>query len=84
MVERPQQEIDVATAVTASHRRTAKTGGKAELCAEHAEEGMVNVVSSRCGHDGCSKPPSYTAKTGGKAERCAEHAEGGMAHVNER
>ena len=57
-----------------------KIGGKAELCAEHAENGMVNVVKKRCDHSGCTKGPSY-GKVGGKAELCIAHAENGMVNV---
>ena len=28
---------------------------KAELCSDHASEGMVDVSSKRCGHPGCTK-----------------------------
>ena len=57
-----------------------RVGGKAELCAEHADEGMVDVRSKRCGRSGCMKQPSY-GKAGGKPEVCAEHAEEGMVNV---
>lgn len=49
---------------------------KAELCAEHAKDGMVNVRVKRCGHGGCHTRPSYGKAGTNKAELCAEHAIG--------
>lgn len=33
------------------HPSCDKVGGKAERCAEHAEEGMVNVAHKKCGRN---------------------------------
>eukprot|EP00752_Nemacystus_decipiens_P010947 g9729.t1 len=57
-----------------------KAGGKVEYCLGHAEVGMVNVVSKRCTHLGCTKRPSFGV-TGGKAGRCRAHAEDGMVNL---
>ena len=47
----------------------------AELWLQHAREGrMVNVVSKRCGHQGCSKQPSHGAQDTRKAEFCFQRA----------
>lgn len=54
-----------------------KVGGKAELCAEHTKDGMVNVRLKRCSHVGCTKQPSYGID-GGRAEFCAEYARNRM------
>ena len=78
------EERSVATpGVWRSHRTYGKEGGKAELCAEHARDDMVNVRNKRCGHSGCKKVPSY-GKEGGKAELCAEHAKGGVVDVRSK
>ena len=42
---------------------------------------MVNVVSMRCGHEGCAKQPSYGVGDGRKAEFCSQHAKVGMVDV---
>ena len=61
----------------AAHMAVSK---KAEYCAQHKKDGMVNVVSKRCAHHGCTKHPSFgTAAT--KAEYCKEHAQDGMENV---
>ena len=57
--------------------------GKAELCAEHADEDMVNVCKKRCGHSGCTTRPSY-GNVGGKAELCAKHADEDMVDARKK
>ncbi|CAN0050288.1 unnamed protein product [Sphacelaria rigidula] len=42
---------------------------------------MVNVVNKRCGHEGCSKRPSYGAVGSRHREFCAQHAGAGMVNV---
>ncbi len=44
---------------------------------------MVDVVSKRCAHGGCTKVPSY-GKVGGNAEYCSEHADDGMVDVRSK
>ncbi len=46
---------------------------KADMCAEHALDGMVNVLhkKSRCGHPSCSKRPSYGMQQEGRHVRGA-------------
>lgn len=51
-----------------------KIGEKAELCADHANDEMVNVVKRRCSHIGCTQHASFGDVGSDKAERCAEHA----------
>ena len=50
---------------------------KAELCSQHAAEGMVNVKRGRWGHKGCNKWPSFGVAGTKKAELCARAPEGG-------
>ena len=57
---------------------------KAELCAKHAEDGMINVRHKKCGHSGCTKQPSYGRVGTNKAERCARHADDGMVSVRNK
>ena len=47
------------------------------MCAAYADDGMVDVRSSRCGHSGCSKRPSY-GKAGERTELRTEHAKDSM------
>ena len=73
---------DAPTTVAPSDRRTAKEGTKtAEFCAEHREDGMVDVNYKRCAHHGCIKRTSYGKEGTKTAEFCAEHREDGMLHV---
>ncbi|CAN0408113.1 unnamed protein product, partial [Ectocarpus sp. 12 AP-2014] len=63
-------------------RRFGKAGTKkAELCSQHAEPDMVNVVTKPCGHPGCTKKPSYGKSGTKKAEFCSQHAELDMINV---
>lgn len=55
--------------------------GRGEFCAGHAEEGMVNVVTTRCAHAGCSTTPSFGVKGSTKKEFCSRHARKGMINV---
>lgn len=52
----------------------------AALCAQHALDGMVNVVSRRCAQTGCDKIPSY-GKPDGRAEVCVQHSTRGMVDI---
>ena len=48
---------------------------KAEFCSQHAEDGMVNVRSTTCSREGCSRQPTSFGSTGSrKAELCPQHA----------
>lgn len=51
---------------------------KREYCAEHALEGMVDLLSSKCAGDGCSKGANYGVSGTRKREYCAGHALDGM------
>lgn len=53
----------------------------AEYCATHAKDNMINVISKRCDHPGCSKHPSYGRKGSKKAEFCVAHAAADMVDV---
>lgn len=56
---------------------------KAERCSEHAEDGMVNVVTKRCSHSGCDKRPSYGAPgASGRLEFCVQHSKEGMISLS--
>lgn len=50
---------------------------KAERCAQHAMDGMVNVLYKRCGHPGCTTRPSNGVR-GETPEFCLQHAEQGI------
>ena len=54
---------------------------KAEFCAQHAAEGMVNVAHKKCGDDGVKTQPSFGVVGSRKAEFCARHAAEGMINV---
>jgi hypothetical protein len=57
-----------------------QTGGK--FCSEHKREGMVDVRSKRCAHDGCtstSRVFNHPGET--KGMFCGEHKEPGMVDV---
>ncbi|CAN0460201.1 unnamed protein product, partial [Ectocarpus sp. 8 AP-2014] len=53
---------------------------KAEYCAQHAEDNMIDVRSKRCGHAGCTTRPSYGINGTTKAQFCATHAAAGMVN----
>ena len=56
---------------------------KAEFCAGHKKEGMVNINNNkRCGHPGCNKQPSYGVEGSNMKEFCAQHKKDGMINVN--
>lgn len=50
---------------------------RAEFCAQHAQDGFVNVLAPRCKHQGCAKRPTFgvPGEKVGTAEM-AEHADG--------
>ena len=54
---------------------------KAEYCAQHAPDGIFNVVIKRCVHGGFSMRPSYGVVESKKAKYCTHHAPTGMANV---
>eukprot|EP00903_Cladosiphon_okamuranus_P009506 g9058.t1 len=60
-----------------------KAGGKVEYCRDHAEDGMVDVVSKRCADYGCIKVPSCGI-AGGKVECCRDHAKDGMVSLKHK
>ncbi|CAM9412668.1 unnamed protein product, partial [Ectocarpus sp. 8 AP-2014] len=53
---------------------------KAEFCSKHSKPGMINVVSTRCGHPRCMKQPSY-GNHGMKPEFCSQHSQQGMVDI---
>ena len=54
---------------------------KAEHCAQHAPDGMVNVKNKRRRTEGCNKIPSFGVVGTRKAEYCAQHAPDEMVAV---
>ena len=54
---------------------------RTEYCAQHALDGMINVMSKRCAQNGCTKQPSYGVAGSRKAEYCSQHALDGMINV---
>lgn len=55
-----------------------------EFCSQHAQDGMVNLTSRKCGQEGCSKHPFYGNESTGKMEFCAQHASPGMTNLASR
>lgn len=58
-------------------RCATRVGWKAEFCAQHKQDGMINVVDKRCGDAGCTKGARY-GKVGGKHECCFQHKQDAM------
>ena len=56
-------------------------GTRACRCAAHATPGMVDVVSKKCGVDGCAKRPNFGPRSGERPSRCVLHAEPGMVDL---
>ena len=56
---------------------------RAEFCAGHKKEGMVNVLTSnkRCSHRCCTKHPYYGVEGRQMAEFCAGHKKESMVNV---
>ena len=65
------------------HPSYGKVGGQAEFCAQHAENGMVDVRNTRCRQRGCSNRPSF-GKVGGTRALCAQHATEGMIDLKQQ
>lgn len=49
-----------------------------QFCAQHAEDGMIDVCSKRCIFEGCSKHPTFGVAGSRKREFCSKHAGQGM------
>ena len=54
---------------------------KAEYCAPHAKEGMINLQSKRCSAEGCTTKASFGTDGTKKPEFCATHAKEGRVIV---
>ena len=65
-----------------THSSYGEAGGKANLCAEHAKDGIVNVRHEKCNHTGCTKHPSCSTAASRKRVFCATHAEDGTVSVS--
>ncbi len=66
---------------------TACYGIEGELpsrCAKHALPDMVNVVSKRCEHPGCSKQPTFNVEGEKNARFCKEHALPTMVDISHK
>ncbi|CAN0096373.1 unnamed protein product, partial [Sphacelaria rigidula] len=59
-------------------------GYKAEVLSKHVSAKMVDVVSKKCGYEGCSRQPSYDLVESKNAEFCLKHAGPGMASVTSK
>ena len=55
-----------------------------EYCAQHAPEGMVNVMNRKCKTEGCGKVPYFGVAGTKTGEYCAQHAPEGMINVKIR
>lgn len=51
-----------------------QAGREPEACAEHAKEGMVDVVNKRCGHARCHRGPEF----------CSKHGKDGLINVRRK
>ena len=67
-----------------THSSYGEAGGKANLCAEHAKDGIVNVRHEKCNHTRCTKHPSYSTAASRKRVFSATHAEDGTVSVSRR
>jgi hypothetical protein len=57
-------------------------GLPAQYCSKHRLEGMVNVVSKRCAHEGCGSPsPSFNFPGSKGGVYCEKHQKPGMENV---
>ena len=52
-----------------------------KYCAQHANNGMIDVRSRKCRTGGCVKPPSFGVAGARTSRNCAQHTPGGMIHV---
>ncbi len=59
-------------------------GADGRYCAEHRQEGMVNVANKKCEHPDCSKIPNYNLPEETKAKFCNEHKLEGMENVKSK
>lgn len=55
--------------------------GGAVYCFQHAEDGMVNVVSKQCEDANCQRQPTFGMPGTKIANFCAKHKEEGMINV---
>ena len=58
-------------------------GGRKVRCATHREAGHVDLIHTRCAHDGCDKLPSFGTKATG-ALYCARHKRVGDTNVKSK
>eukprot|EP00903_Cladosiphon_okamuranus_P009362 g8926.t3 len=58
-----------------------ESDGKAEMCSEHAGEGMVDLNHKLCQHPECTTQASYGHEADGEALTCSERAGEGMVNV---
>lgn len=75
--------IKKTTSSSSSTTAAAASGGaeRAEFCARHAKEGMVDVRNKTCAHRGCDQAPTYCVEGKSRAEFCARHSEFGMVRA---
>ena len=57
---------------------------KALYCAEHKQDGMVDLKHLTCIHDGCKIRPTYNIESDTKALYCSEHKKDGMVNVKSK
>jgi uncharacterized linocin/CFP29 family protein len=58
-------------------------GGKGRFCKAHCLDGMVDVKSKRCEHEGCKLRPYFDIE-GGKGRFCKAHCLDGMVDVKNK
>ena len=59
-------------------------GLKARYCSVHKKEGMVDVKSKTCIHEGCRKRPTFNTEGEANALYCATHKKEGMVDVKNK
>ena len=59
-------------------------GLKAQYCSVHKKEGMVDVKSKTCIHEGCRKQPTFNTEGEANALYCATHKKEGMVDVKSK
>ena len=57
---------------------------KGLYCAQHRNEGMINVVHKTCCEEGCKKIPIFNVEGETKGLYCAQHRKDGMIDVKNR
>ena len=52
-----------------------------EFCTQHAVEGMIDIKSKRCRHEGCKAQLSFSISDRDNPDFCSQHTSGGILVV---